>query len=64
MFRLASKVVSSISSSSSKKLVGSRVLLSRNYAAKDINFGVSARAAMLQGVTQVANAVKVTMGPK
>ncbi|XP_026450491.1 chaperonin CPN60-like 2, mitochondrial [Papaver somniferum] len=64
MYRLASKVASSISSSSSKKLVGSRVLLSRNYAAKDINFGVSARAAMLQGVTQVANAVKVTMGPK
>ncbi|KAI3941966.1 hypothetical protein MKW98_009176 [Papaver atlanticum] len=64
MFRLASKVASSISSSSSKKLVGSRVLLTRNYAAKDINFGVSARAAMLQGVTQVANAVKVTMGPR
>ncbi|KAI3971833.1 hypothetical protein MKW92_038592 [Papaver armeniacum] len=64
MYRLASKVVSSISSSSAKKLVGSRVLQSRNYAAKDINFGVSARAAMLQGVTQVANAVKVTMGPK
>ncbi|KAI3979441.1 hypothetical protein MKX01_001633 [Papaver californicum] len=64
MYRLASKVASSISSSSSKKLVGSRVLLSRNYASKDINFGVGARAAMLQGVTQVANAVKVTMGPK
>ncbi|KAI3978265.1 hypothetical protein MKX01_003428 [Papaver californicum] len=64
MYRLASKVISSISSSSSKKLVGSRVLLSRNYASKEINFGVGARAAMLQGVTQVANAVKVTMGPK
>ncbi|XP_026447301.1 chaperonin CPN60-like 2, mitochondrial [Papaver somniferum] len=64
MYRLASKLASSISSSSAKKLVGSRVLLSRNYASKDINFGVGARAAMLQGVTQVANAVKVTMGPK
>ena len=31
---------------------------------KDINFGVGARAAILQGVTQVADAVKVTMGPK
>lgn len=32
--------------------------------AKDINFGVGARAAMLQGVSEVAEAVKVTMGPK
>jgi chaperonin GroEL len=32
--------------------------------AKDINFGVGARAAMLQGVNEVAEAVKVTMGPK
>lgn len=32
--------------------------------AKDINFGVGARAAMLQGVAEVAEAVKVTMGPK
>ncbi|GAU38837.1 hypothetical protein TSUD_356880, partial [Trifolium subterraneum] len=40
------------------------VLLRRNYVAKDINFGVGARAAMLQGVSEVAEAVKVTMGPK
>lgn len=32
--------------------------------AKDINFGTSARAAMLQGVNELAEAVKVTMGPK
>ena len=32
--------------------------------AKDISFGVGARAAMLQGVSEVAQAVKVTMGPK
>lgn len=31
---------------------------------KDIKFGVGARAAMLQGVSEVAEAVKVTMGPK
>lgn len=37
---------------------------SRNYAAKDIRFGVEARALMLQGVEQLADAVKVTMGPK
>ncbi|CAM6103464.1 unnamed protein product [Calypogeia fissa] len=36
----------------------------RNYAAKDIRFGVEARALMLQGVEQLADAVKVTMGPK
>lgn len=36
----------------------------RNYAAKDIRFGVEARAAMLRGVEELADAVKVTMGPK
>ncbi|KAL2617322.1 hypothetical protein AAZV13_08G179300 [Glycine max] len=40
------------------------VLSSRNFVSKDINFGVGARAAILQGVTEVADAVKVTMGPK
>ncbi|KAF7843487.1 chaperonin CPN60-like 2, mitochondrial [Senna tora] len=60
MYRIASK----LASSSSKKLVLSRITSSRNYVAKDINFGVGARAAMLQGVSEVAAAVKVTMGPK
>lgn len=32
--------------------------------AKDINFGTSARTVMLQGVNELAEAVKVTMGPK
>lgn len=36
----------------------------RGYAAKEIRFGVDARAAMLAGVEQLADAVKVTMGPK
>lgn len=36
----------------------------RNYSAKDIRFGVEARALMLQGVEQLADAVQVTMGPK
>lgn len=44
--------------------VCSRVTSSRSYAAKDINFGNGARAAMLQGVSEIAEAVKVTMGPK
>eukprot|EP00258_Populus_trichocarpa_P037146 XP_024453165.1 chaperonin CPN60-like 2, mitochondrial [Populus trichocarpa] len=52
------------SSSASKKQLSSRVTYSRSYVAKDINFGVGARAAMLQGVNEVAEAVKVTMGPK
>lgn len=36
----------------------------RNYAAKDIKFGVDARALMLRGVEELADTVKVTMGPK
>lgn len=36
----------------------------RKYAAKDIKFGVEARALMLRGVEELADAVKVTMGPK
>lgn len=42
----------------------SRLSWSRNYAAKDIRFGVEARASMLRGVEELADAVKVTMGPK
>lgn len=64
MYRAAARLASSISSASSKKRVCSRVVGSRNYAAKDINFGTGARAAMLNGVTDLAEAVKVTMGPK
>ncbi|KAK7381758.1 hypothetical protein VNO80_00305 [Phaseolus coccineus] len=60
MYRLGRRVASS----SAKNLVYGRVLSSRNFVSKDINFGVGARAAILQGVTQVADAVKVTMGPK
>lgn len=44
--------------------VGSRLALSRNYAAKDVKFGIQARALMLSGVEELADAVKVTMGPK
>ncbi|CAI8608005.1 unnamed protein product [Vicia faba] len=66
MYRFALKFASSISSSTSKNknLVYSGALLRRNYVTKDINFGVGARAAILQGVSEVAEAVKVTMGPK
>jgi chaperonin GroEL len=35
----------------------SRLSWRRNYAAKDIRFGVEARAAMLQGVEQLADVV-------
>ncbi|GMI82136.1 heat shock protein 60-3A [Hibiscus trionum] len=64
MYRAASKLASSVSSQTSRKLVCSRVLCNRNYVAKEISFGVGARAAMLQGVSEVADAVRVTMGPK
>ncbi|THU63334.1 hypothetical protein C4D60_Mb01t14680 [Musa balbisiana] len=47
---------------SSSRQIGSRVGWSRNYAAKDIRFGVEARALMLKGVEELADAVKVTMG--
>ncbi len=32
--------------------------------AKDVSFGVSAREKMINGVNVLANAVKVTLGPK
>lgn len=44
--------------------IGGRLGWRRNYAAKDIRFGVEARALMLKGVEELADAVKVTMGPK
>lgn len=59
---LASKA--RVSASRSSRQVGSSLGWSRNYAAKDIRFGVEARAAMLKGVEELADAVKVTMGPK
>ncbi|XP_074268199.1 chaperonin CPN60-like 2, mitochondrial [Silene latifolia] len=61
MYRITSSL---IRSSASRKLANSRLVASRNYVAKDINFGTGARAAMLQGVNELAEAVKVTMGPK
>ncbi|XP_057959286.1 chaperonin CPN60-2, mitochondrial [Malania oleifera] len=44
--------------------IGSRLSWNRNYAAKDVRFGVEARALMLKGVEELADAVRVTMGPK
>ncbi|KAJ8763962.1 hypothetical protein K2173_003744 [Erythroxylum novogranatense] len=65
MYRFASSLASKtriVRSSTSQ--IGNRVSWSRNYAAKDIRFGVEARALMLKGVEELADAVKVTMGPK
>ncbi|KAK3204655.1 hypothetical protein Dsin_018701 [Dipteronia sinensis] len=63
MYRVASKLASSISSASaSKKRACSRFICNRNYVAKDINFGVGAQAAMLEGVSEVSEAVKTAMG--
>lgn len=65
MYRKAvAAIASSARSSASRNLVGGRIISTRNYVAKDVNFGVGARAAMLAGVDELAEAVKVTMGPK
>ncbi|CAL0319826.1 unnamed protein product [Lupinus luteus] len=64
MHRFTSKLASSAIYSTSKNLIINGVISKRSYVTKDINFGVGARAATLQGVSKVAEAVKVTMGPK
>uniref|UniRef100_A0ACD5TPI2 Uncharacterized protein n=2 Tax=Avena sativa TaxID=4498 RepID=A0ACD5TPI2_AVESA len=65
MYRAAASLASKArQAGSSARQVGSRLAWSRNYAAKDIKFGVDARALMLRGVEELADAVKVTMGPK
>nr|XP_010933209.1 chaperonin CPN60-2, mitochondrial [Elaeis guineensis] len=65
MYRAAASLASKarIAGSSSRQ-IGSRLGWNRNYAAKDIRFGVEARSLMLKGVEELADAVKVTMGPK
>ncbi|CAN1242695.1 Chaperonin CPN60-2, mitochondrial [Linum perenne] len=65
MYRFATSLATKarIARSGSQQ-IGSRVNWSRNYAAKDIKFGVEARALMLKGVEELADAVRVTMGPK
>ncbi|XP_020099233.1 chaperonin CPN60-like 2, mitochondrial [Ananas comosus] len=67
MYRAAASFASTITrASSSKRQItrGAGFLWTRNYGAKDIEFGVGARAVMMQGVNELADAVKVTMGPK
>ncbi|KAK6911883.1 Chaperonin Cpn60/GroEL/TCP-1 family [Dillenia turbinata] len=64
MYRLAVALSSSSRSSTAKTLVSTGIIGIREYGAKDINFGVGARASMLQGVNELADAVRVTMGPK
>ncbi|KAH7573111.1 hypothetical protein JRO89_XS03G0071000 [Xanthoceras sorbifolium] len=65
MYRFASSLASKARvARNSTQQIGSRLSWSRNYAAKDIRFGVEARALMLKGVEELAEAVKVTMGPK
>ncbi|KAA8550662.1 hypothetical protein F0562_002346 [Nyssa sinensis] len=65
MYRFAANLASKARvARNSTQQIGSRLASSRNYAAKDIKFGVEARALMLKGVEELADAVKVTMGPK
>ncbi|XP_022728508.1 chaperonin CPN60-2, mitochondrial-like [Durio zibethinus] len=65
MYRFAASLASKARlAKNNTQLIGNRLSWSRNYAAKDIKFGVEARALMLRGVEELADAVKVTMGPK
>ncbi|CAK9186758.1 unnamed protein product [Ilex paraguariensis] len=65
MYRFAANLASKARlARNNTQQVGSRLAWSRNYAAKDIKFGVEARALMLKGVEELADAVKITMGPK
>ncbi|KAK6138494.1 hypothetical protein DH2020_027770 [Rehmannia glutinosa] len=65
MYRFAANLASKARvARNSSQQIGSRLGWNRNYAAKDIRFGVEARALMLKGVEELADAVKVTMGPK
>ncbi|GER50090.1 60 kDa chaperonin, partial [Striga asiatica] len=65
MYRFAANLASKARvAGNSSQQIGSRLGWNRNYAAKDIRFGVDARALMLKGVEDLADAVKVTMGPK
>lgn len=65
MYRFAANLVSKARvARNSSQQISSRLGWSRNYAAKDIRFGVDARALILKGVEDLAEAVKVTMGPK
>ncbi|KAI4377156.1 hypothetical protein MLD38_014835 [Melastoma candidum] len=67
MYRFASNLSSKsriARSIAEKHLIGGRASWTRNYAAKDIKFGVEARSLMLKGIEDLADAVKVTMGPK
>ncbi|XP_010550847.1 PREDICTED: chaperonin CPN60, mitochondrial-like [Tarenaya hassleriana] len=64
MYRFASNLASKARVARNSRQVASRMNWSRNYAAKDIKFGVEARALMLKGVEDLADAVRVTMGPK
>jgi len=69
MYRAAASAISMSSPALRKQLARGgggepQRLWARGYAAKEVAFGVGARAAMLQGVNDLADAVKVTMGPK
>ncbi|KAM7462170.1 hypothetical protein LguiA_030291 [Lonicera macranthoides] len=65
MYRFAANLASKARvAKSSTQQISSRCNWSRNYAAKEIKFGVEARGLMLKGVEDLAEAVRVTMGPK
>ncbi|XP_024393311.1 chaperonin CPN60-2, mitochondrial [Physcomitrium patens] len=63
MYRVAAALASRVSRGQSL-VQACRLQSARKFSGKDIRFGVEARALMLQGVEQLADAVQVTMGPK
>ncbi|GMP55788.1 hypothetical protein CsSME_00020507 [Camellia sinensis var. sinensis] len=65
MYRFAANLASKARvARNTTQQIGSRLSWSRDYAAKDIKFGVVARTLMLQGIEELADTVQVTMGPK
>ena len=46
------------------QVVSQQLQQTRNYAAKELQFGIEGRSSMLKGVQRLANAVQVTLGPK
>ncbi|KAH9612148.1 hypothetical protein KSS87_013310 [Heliosperma pusillum] len=62
MFRAAFTLASRARTTSTRNVANLK--WSRNYAAKEVRFGEDARKSMLKGIEELADAVRVTMGPR
>ncbi|XP_074307073.1 chaperonin CPN60-2, mitochondrial-like [Silene latifolia] len=63
MFRAAATIAARARTATTTRNVA-KLNWSRNYAAKEVRFGEHARKSMLRGIEELADAVKVTMGPR